>query len=232
MQRASYRDFLQEEISVKERKIQGLQADFADIFPIINGDESLALEFVQYNLGTPKHTIEEAIDKDGSYSAPLKAVLRLVHRQPSGKPKVLTEQEVYLCDLPLMTETASFVINGAERVVVSQLHRSPGVIFEEDEEKNISSYGMSLFFARMIPYRGAWVEFEFDLNNAIFVPIDKKRKVPATTLLRAMGIVSDSEILKLFYPTEKIGVENRPAEQVVGRIAAEDIVEKSSGEIM
>jgi DNA-directed RNA polymerase subunit beta len=155
MQRASYRDFLQADVSPKERKVQGLQAAFMDIFPIINGDESLALEFVQYNLGTPKHLLEEAIDKDASFSSALKAVLRLVHRQPSGKPKVLTEQEVYLCELPLMSDTASFVINGAERVVVSQLHRSPGVNFEEDEEKSISSYGKSLFFARIIPYRGA-----------------------------------------------------------------------------
>jgi DNA-directed RNA polymerase subunit beta len=119
MQRASYREFLQDEVPVKERKVQGLQASFADIYPIINADESLALEFVQYNLGTPKYTIEEAIDKDATFAAPLKAVMRLVHRQPSGKPKVLTEQEVYLCELPLMIETVSFVINGAERVVVS-----------------------------------------------------------------------------------------------------------------
>ncbi len=229
MQRASYREFLQEEIPVKERKIQGLQAAFLDVFPIINADESLALELVEYRLGTPKHTIEEAIDKDASYSAPLKALLRLVHRQPSGKPKVLTEQEVYLCELPLMTETASFVINGAERVVVSQLHRSPGVIFEEDEEKNISSYGKSLFFARMIPYRGAWVEFEFDLNNAIFVRIDKKRKIAATTLLRAAGIENNSQILHLFYETEILPVESH---HLAGRVLAEDAVDTESGEVL
>ncbi len=229
MQRGSYRDFLQSDVPVKERKIQGLQAAFMDVFPIINSDESLALEFVNYNLGTPKYTIEEAIDKDASFSAPLKAVLRLVHKQPSGKPKVLTEQEVYLCDLPLMTETASFVINGAERVIVSQLHRSPGVIFEEDEEKNISSYGKSLFFARIIPYRGAWVEFEFDLNNGIFVRIDKKRKFPATTLLRAAGVETNSQLLSLFYETEDISVEGS---QVAGRVLAEDAVDTESGEVL
>jgi DNA-directed RNA polymerase subunit beta len=231
MQRASYRDFLQADVSPKERKVQGLQAAFMDIFPIINGDESLALEFVQYNLGTPKHLLEEAIDKDASFSSALKAVLRLVHRQPSGKPKVLTEQEVYLCELPLMSDTASFVINGAERVVVSQLHRSPGVIFEEDEEKSISSYGKSLFFARIIPYRGAWVEFEFDLNNVIYVRIDKKRKFPATTLLRAAGIESTAQILSLFYDTEVLNPQTQ-ANDLAGRVLAEDVVEPESGEVL
>ncbi|MCG3204266.1 MAG: DNA-directed RNA polymerase subunit beta [Elusimicrobia bacterium] len=229
MQRASYREFLQIDVPVKERKVQGIQASFMDIFPIINSDESLALEFVQYNLGTPKYTIEEAIDKDGTYATPLKAVLRLVHRQPSGKPKVLTEQEVYLCELPLMTDTASFIINGAERVVVSQLHRSPGVIFEEDDEKNISSYGKNLFYARIIPYRGAWVEFEFDLNNAIFVRIDKKRKFPATTLLRAAGIETNAQILELFYNIETLPVEGG---NLAGRILADDVVEADTGEVL
>ncbi|MBV9079494.1 MAG: DNA-directed RNA polymerase subunit beta, partial [Elusimicrobia bacterium] len=229
MQQGSYRDFLQSDIPVKERKIQGLQAAFMDVYPIINSDESLALEFVNYNLGTPKYTIEEAIDKDASFSAPLKAVLRLVHRQPSGKPKVLTEQEVYLCDLPLMTETASFIINGAERVIVSQLHRSPGVIFEEDEEKNISSYGKSLFFARIIPYRGAWVEFEFDLNNAIYVRIDKKRKFPATTLLRAAGVETNAQILSLFYDVESVSTDSG---HLAGRVLAEDVVDTESGEVL
>ncbi|MFN0116680.1 MAG: DNA-directed RNA polymerase subunit beta [Elusimicrobiota bacterium] len=229
MQRSSYADFLQAEISPKERKIQGLQASFLDIFPINNGDESLMLEFVQYNLGTPKYTLEESIDKDASFSTPLKAVMRLVHKQPSGKPKVLTEQEVYLCDLPLMSDTASFVINGAERVIVSQLHRSPGVIFEEDEEKAISSYGKSLFFGRIIPYRGAWVEFEFDLNNAIFIRIDKKRKFPATTLLRAAGVETTAQILQLFYETENLPGNSG---QLAGRVLADDVIDEDSGEVL
>jgi len=195
MQTRSYEEFLQLEAKPEERKIQGLQAAFLDVLPITNTDETLQLEFMHYSLGEPRYTIEEAISKDASYSAQLRAWLRLVQKQPGGKPKVLTEQEVYLCDLPLMTPRATFVINGVERVVVSQLHRSPGVIFEEDEEKKISSYGKKLFFARMIPYRGAWVEFEFDLNNALFVRIDKKRKFPATVLLRAVGIETDADIL-------------------------------------
>ncbi len=232
MQCSSYGEFLQSEVSAKERKVQGLQAAFMDVFPVTNADESLTLEFVQYTLGQPKFSIEEAIDKDSSYSSPLKAVLRLVHNQPSGKPKVLTEQEVYLCELPLMSETASFVINGAERVVVSQLHRSPGVIFEEDEEKNISSYGKNVFFARIIPYRGAWVEFEFDLNNAIFVRIDKKRKFPATTLLRAAGIETNAQILALFYDVETVNLGDKDSASIAGRVLAEDLVDPESGEVL
>ena len=215
MQTRSYEEFLQKDASPSERKIQGLQAAFMDVFPITSTDEVLSLEFMHYTLGEPRYTVEEALAKDANYSSQLRAWLRLVQKQPGGKPKVLTEQEVYFCALPLMTTPATFVINGVERVVVSQLHRSPGVIFEEDEEKKISSYGKKLYFARLIPYRGAWVEFEFDLNNAIFVRIDKKRKLPATTLLRAMGVETDAEILSLFYDVETLNLSSAQSEDVV-----------------
>ncbi len=232
MQTRSYEEFLQQDVPPPERKIQGLQAAFMDVFPITSTDEVLSLEFMHYTLGQPRYTVEEALSKDANHSAQLRAWLRLVQKQPGGKPKVLTEQEVYFCDLPLMTTPATFVINGVERVVVSQLHRSPGVIFEEDEEKKISSYGKKLFFARLIPYRGAWVEFEFDLNNAIFVRIDKKRKLPATVLLRAMGIETDAEILSLFYDIETLTLSGAKPEDVVGKIAARDVVDTTSGEIV
>ncbi|HMU74204.1 MAG TPA: DNA-directed RNA polymerase subunit beta [Elusimicrobiota bacterium] len=232
MQTRSYEEFLQKDASPSERKIQGLQAAFMDVFPITSTDEVLSLEFMHYTLGEPRYTVEEALAKDANYSSQLRAWLRLVQKQPGGKPKVLTEQEVYFCDLPLMTTPATFVINGVERVVVSQLHRSPGVIFEEDEEKKISSYGKKLYFARLIPYRGAWVEFEFDLNNAIFVRIDKKRKLPATTLLRAMGVETDAEILSLFYDVEALNLASAQSEDVVGKIVAKDVVDTSSGEIV
>jgi DNA-directed RNA polymerase subunit beta len=232
MQTRSYEEFLQAEVPVSERKVQGLQAAFEDVFPIASADESLQVEFMHYTLGEPRYTIEEALAKDAGYAAQLKAWLRLVQKQPGGKPKVLTEQEVYLCDLPLMTPTATFIINGVERVIVSQLHRSPGVIFEEDEEKKISSYGKKLFFGRMIPYRGAWVEFEFDLNNALFVRVDKKRKLPATTLLRAVGIETDADILALFYDLETIALTNIKVEDVVGKIVAKDVVDTTSGEVV
>jgi DNA-directed RNA polymerase subunit beta len=232
MQTRSYEEFLQLDAKVEERKIQGLQAAFMDVFPVSNTDETLQLEFMHYALGEPRYTIDEAISKDASYSAQLRAWLRLIQKQPGGKPKTLMEQEVYLCDLPLMTPQATFVINGVERVVVSQLHRSPGIIFEEDEEKKISSYGKKLFFARMIPYRGAWVEFEFDLNNAIFVRIDKKRKLPATVLLRAMGIETDADILSLFYQSEALRLADVKADEIVGKVAARDVVDTGSGEIV
>ncbi|HRY29484.1 MAG TPA: DNA-directed RNA polymerase subunit beta [Elusimicrobiota bacterium] len=232
MQLSSYEEFLQKDVPPEERKIQGLQAAFLDVFPITSSDETLQLEFMHYSLGEPRYTVEEAISKDSSCSAQLRAWLRLVQKQPGGKPKVLTEQEVYICDLPLMTKTATFVINGVERVVVSQLHRSPGVIFEEDEEKKISSYGKKLYFGRLIPYRGAWVEFEFDLNNALYVRIDKKRKIAATTFLRAMGIETDADILSLFYETETLALERVKPEEVIGRISARDVVDTSSGEVV
>jgi DNA-directed RNA polymerase subunit beta len=232
MQTRSYEEFLQAETPTSERKIQGIQAAFEDVYPIASADESLQVEFMHYTLAEPRYTIEEALTKDATYSAQLKAWLRLVQKQPGGKPKVLTEQEVYMCDLPLMTPNATFIINGVERVVVSQLHRSPGVIFETDEEKKISSYGKKLYFARMIPYRGAWVEFEFDLNNALFVRIDKKRKIPATTILRAVGIETDADILSLFYETETLSLGTAKVEDVVGKIVAKDVVDTTSGEIV
>ncbi len=232
MQKTSMAEFLQWNVPPEKRKIQGLQAAFMDVFPISNNDESLTLEFIAYDLGEPRYTMEEALWKDTIYSAPLKATFRILQREENAKVKQIAEQDVYICDIPLMTEHATFVINGAERVVVSQLHRSPGVIFEEDEEKKISSYGKQLFFARIIPYRGAWVEFEFDLNNSIFVRLDKHKKLPATVLLRAMGLESDEDILRVFYDSETFPVEGAKAELLVGRVLATDVVLKSSGEVL
>ena len=232
MQKKSFEDFLQKGVPGDKRKLQGLQASLLDVFPISNSDDTLELQFLNYEIGESKYSIEEAITKDATYTAPVKINLRLVEKKESGKIKQLAEQEVFLCEIPVMTDGATFVVNGAERVVVSQLHRSPGIIFEEDEEKNISSYGKKLYYARIIPYRGAWVEFEFDLNNVLYVRLDKKRKLPATTFLRALGIESDSKILKLFYDVETVSLENIRVEEVVGRICAEDVIDKSSGEVV
>ena len=232
MQKKSFAEFLQQETEPEKRKVQGLQASLLDVFPITNVDDSMELQFLHYELSEPKYTMDEAISKDVTYSAPMKAHVRLVEKKEGGKIKQVAEQEVFLCEMPLMTDTATFIVNGAERVVVSQLHRSPGIIFEEDEEKNISSYGKKLYYARIIPYRGAWVEFEYDLNNALFVRIDKKRKLPATALLRALGIVSDSEILKIFYETENVSIAEISVDDVVGKVIAEDVVDKSSGEVL
>jgi DNA-directed RNA polymerase subunit beta len=231
MQKSSMAEFLQVNVPPEKRKISGLQAAFMDVFPVSNNDESLTIEFVSYDLGETRYTVDEALAKDGVYSAPLKATFRILHREESGKVKQIAEQDVYICDIPLMTENATFVINGAERVVVSQLHRSPGVIFEEDEEKKISSYGKNLYFARMIPYRGAWVEFEYDLNNALFVRLDKHKKLPATVLLRALGLESDEDILRVFYDSEMINVDGAD-ESLVGRVLASDVVLKATGEVL
>lgn len=231
LQKKSFADFLQDDTSPEKRKFQGLQTVFLDVFPVSNADDTLSLEFNGYTIDKPRYTVDESRTKDATYSAPLKAFFRLLQKQPGGKVKEIAEQEVYLCDIPLLTENATFVINGAERVVVSQLHRSPGVIFEEDEEKRISSYGKKLFFARIIPYRGAWVEFEFDLNNLIYVRIDKKRKLYATTLLRAIGLESDSVVLNTFYGTEQIELKGDLA-QHLGKISACEVVNEKTGEII
>jgi DNA-directed RNA polymerase beta subunit len=233
MQKNSFKDFLQLGVPADERKLMGLQAAFLDVLPIESADNSMVLDFVRYDFGDPRYaTPEEAQEHDGSWNRPLKAILRLSSRQPSGKLKEIVQQEVVLCEVPIMTETASFVINGAERVVVSQLHRSPGIIFEEDEEKKISSYGKKLFFARIIPYRGAWVEFEFDLNNVLYVRIDRKKKFEATTFLRACGIEADADILKIFYPYEEVKVSPDTIVGLLHRISVEDVVDQATGEIL
>ncbi len=233
MQKNSFRDFLQLESEPDERKLMGLQASFLDVFPIESADGSMVLDFVRYEFAPPRYSSpEEAQAHDSTWSQPLKAILRLSSRQPSGKLKQIVEQEVVLCEIPMMTDTASFVINGAERVVVSQLHRSPGIIFEEDDEKKISSLGKKMFFAKIIPYRGAWVEFEFDLNNCLFVRIDRKKKFEATTFLRACGIEADSDILKIFYPYEEADVNSDTMVRLLHRISVEDVVDQATGEVL
>jgi DNA-directed RNA polymerase subunit beta len=232
MQKESYAEFLQQDVPPEKRKPHGFQGAFRDVFPIQNSDGSLHMEFVAYTLGEPKYSAEESIARDTTYAAPLKILLRLIQRKEDGKEKELAEQEVYFGDIPLMTDTASFIINGAERVVVSQIHRSPGVIFEEDEEKRVSSYGKPLYFGRMIPYRGAWVEFEFDQNSILYVRIDRKRKVLVTTFLRALGFESDSDIAELFYDPEEITINDVEPQTLANRFVCKDIVDESTGEVI
>ena len=233
MQKNSYRDFLQTELEPDQRKLMGIQASFMDVFPIESADGSMVLDFVRYEFAPPRFASpEEAQAHDSTWSMPLKAILRLSSRQPSGKLKQIVEQEVVLCEIPIMTDTASFIINGAERVVVSQLHRSPGIIFEEDDEKKISSLGKKMFFAKVIPYRGAWIEFEFDLNNLLFVRIDRKKKFEATTFLRACGMEADADILKLFYNYEDVAVDSNTMVSLLHRISVEDVVDQATGEVL
>jgi DNA-directed RNA polymerase subunit beta len=226
MQKKSFAEFLQ--LDVVHRKFRGLESVFRDVFPITNSDGSLILEYLSYSLGHPKYTIEESIIRDATYALPLKVKLKLTCQKNSVK---ILEQEIYFGDIPIMTDAATFIINGAERVVVSQIHRSPGVIFEEDEEKKVTILGKPLYFARIIPYRGAWVEFECDQNGILYVRIDHKRKIFVTTFLRAIGFESDLEILKLFEDVEKVSLVDILASPSIKYIA-EDVYSKNTEDII
>ena len=202
IQKESYRKFLQAEVPPEQRIDQGLQAAFKSVFPIESYNGNAALEFVSYRLGQPPFDVKECQQRGLIYAAPLRAVLRLVvfeKDEATGTKAVrdIKEQEVYMGEIPLMTEHGTFIINGTERVIVSQLHRSPGVFFEHDFGKTHSS-GKLLFSARVIPYRGSWLDFEFDPKDYLYVRIDRRRKLPATVLLRALGM-NTQEILATFF---------------------------------
>src|SRR5690606_13718844 len=188
IQRRSYEWFLKE----------GLLEMFHDISPIQDFTGNLVLEFVSYTLGEPKYTIEECKDRDATYAAPLRVKVRLINKE-TGEVK---EQEVFMGDFPLMTENGTFIINGAERVIVSQLVRSPGVYYAED----VDTSGKPICTASLIPNRGAWLEFEAAANDCIYVRVDRTRKLPVTVLLRAMGIVSDAKILEVLGDSEPVRV--------------------------
>src|SRR5512141_2801486 len=199
-QLASYRAFLQSAAASEARKNEGLQAAFTSIFPISSHSKNARLEYVSYTLGEPVFDIKECQQRGLTYCAPLRAKVRLVIMdKEAAKPtiKEVKEQEVYMGEIPLMTPTGSFVINGTERVIVSQLHRSPGVFFEHDRGKTHSS-GKLLFSARVIPYRGSWLDFEFDPKDFLFFRVDRRRKMPVTTLLKAIGLTNE-DILRQFF---------------------------------
>ncbi|WP_456449196.1 DNA-directed RNA polymerase subunit beta [Thiolapillus sp.] len=201
----SYRKFLQADKKPDERDAQGLHAAFSSVFPIVSHNGSAALEYVSYRLGEPMFDVRECQLRGVTYAAPLRVLVRLViydRDAPANVKRIkdVKEQEIYMGELPLMTDTGTFVINGTERVIVSQLHRSPGVFFDHDKGKTHSS-GKLLFSARVIPYRGSWLDFEFDPKDAVFVRIDRRRKIPATVLLRALGY-NTQEILDYFFETD------------------------------
>ena len=188
VQLLSYVEFLQKDVPKSKRENKGLESAFREVFPILSPDEEYKLEYLSYSVGKPKHDIYECKKRGVSYAGALKVMMRLKSK------KETKEQEVYLGELPLMTETGTFIVNGDERVVVSQLHRSPGISFESEPHPS----GKSIFSARVIPYRGAWVEFEFDMNDVLHVYIDRRRKFLATTFLRVFGYETDESILKAF----------------------------------
>ncbi len=232
VQLASFRSFLQDRVHPTRRVNEGLQEVFNSVFPITDARELYSLEFVEYHLGEPKYGVEESQERDLTYSVPLKAVLRLRIREQGEdgekRDKEIIEQEVYLGELPMITDKGTFVINGAERVIVSQLHRSPGVFFDETIHPN----GKKLYSARIIPYRGSWVEFSLDVNDIMYVHIDRKRKLPVTVLLRALGYVSDHDILQHFYEKEEEKLAGRKISLIEGKVAAEDIVDAETGEVL
>ena len=214
IQRNSYEAFLQKDYSPEHREDMGLQAVFKSVFPISDYNENASLEFVGYHFGDPKYTVEECHARGMTHAIPLKVTLRLVvyEQDKSARHRAvkdIKEQEVYLGELPLMTEKGTFIINGTERVVVSQLQRSAGVFFDDDRGKTLAS-GKKIFSARIIPYRGSWVEFEFDANDILQVRIDRRRKMLATAFLRAFcflekgTVLSDEEILGAFYDLEEV----------------------------
>src|SRR3954469_3147899 len=210
IQKRSYDKFLQIDIPIEKREDIGLQGVFKSVFPIKDFSETSSLEFVSYNLEKPKYDVDECRARGMTFAAPVKVVIRLVVWDVNGETGVqsirdVKEQEVYFGEIPLMTDSGTFIINGTERVIVSQLHRSPGVFFDHDKGKTHSS-GKLLYSARVIPYRGSWLDFEFDHKDILYVRIDRRRKLHATVLLRALGY-STEELLNYFYDTETIHFE-------------------------
>ena len=204
VQRSSYEQFLQRETRAPQRKEEGVEAVFKSVFPIKDFNERAVLEYVTYEFEEPKYDVEECVQRDMTYAAPLKVKLRLIvfetdEETGARSVKDIKEQDVYMGDIPLMTEKGTFIVNGTQRVIVSQMHRSPGVFFDHDKGKTHAS-GKLLFAARVIPYRGSWLDFEFDAKDIVYVRIDRRRKLPATTFLMALGMDGE-EILSTFYKT-------------------------------
>jgi DNA-directed RNA polymerase subunit beta len=245
LQRRSYDKFLQADVPADKRANVGLQAVFKSIFPIEDFDKTAALEFESYMLETPKYDVQECRQRGMTFAAPLKITVRLVVfdvEEETGNRNIrdIKEQEVYMGEIPLMTDSGSFIINGTERVIVSQLHRSPGVIFTHDQGKSHSS-GKILYSARVIPHRGSWLDFEFDHKDLLYARIDRKRKLPATTLLKALDM-SVVEILNFFYKVEKIQIENDgkttkyfkvvDLDILAGQRAEDDIIDPKTKEVL
>ncbi|MEG8989987.1 DNA-directed RNA polymerase subunit beta [Ignavibacteria bacterium 4148-Me] len=228
IQLESFEEFLQAKVPPSQRENKGLQAVFNQNFPILDNKEFYRLDFIEYYIEKPRFSIAECEERGLTYSAPLKAKLRLSTKDDETGEYINTvEQEVYLGNLPYMTERGTFIINGAERVIVSQLHRSPGVAFAQTFHPN----GTPIYSARIIPFKGSWVEFATDINNVLYVYIDRRKKFPSTTLLRALGYETDEQILNLFNLIEEVPVKHLDAEKHSGRIAANDIIDLQTGEI-
>lgn len=236
VQLKSFQDFLQLDTPPEKRKNEGLFKVFAENFPIADTRNNFVLEFLDYYIDPPRYAIDECVERGLTYSVPLKAKLKLYCTDPDHEDFDTVVQDVYLGPIPYMTEKGTFVINGAERVVVSQLHRSPGVFFGQSTHTN----GTKLYSARIIPFKGSWIEFATDINNVMYAYIDRKKKLPVTTLLRAIGFESDKDILEIFNLAEEIKVNKTNLAKIIGRKLAarvlktwvEDFVDEDTGEVV
>jgi len=236
IQLQSFQDFFQLETNPENRETEGLYRVFAENFPITDARNNFVLEFIDYYIDPPRYSIEECIERGLTYSVPLKAKLKLYCTDPEHEDFETIVQDVYLGMIPYMTPQGTFVINGAERVVVSQLHRSPGVFFGQHKHAN----GTQLYSARIIPFKGSWMEFSTDINNVMYAYIDRKKKLPVTTLLRAIGFETDKDILEIFNLAEEIKVSKAGLKRVIGRKLAarvvrswiEDFVDEDTGEVV
>ena len=236
VQLKSFRDFLQLDTPPEERKNDGLYKVFAENFPITDTRNNFVLEFLDYFIDPPRYSIEECLERGLTYSVPLKAKMKLYCTDPDHEDFGTFIQDVFLGTIPYMTQNGTFIINGAERVVVSQLHRSPGVFFGQGVHAN----GTVLYSARIIPFKGSWIEFATDINNVMYAYIDRKKKLPVTTLLRAIGFESDKDILKIFDLCEEIKVNKKQLKAAIGRKLAgnvmkswnEDFVDEDTGEVV
>ena len=236
VQLKSFHDFLQLDTAPEKRNNEGLFKVFSENFPIADTRNNFVLEFLDYYIDPPRYTIEECLTRGLTYSVPLKAKLKLYCTDPDHEDFDTVIQDVYLGPIPYMTDKGTFVINGAERVVVSQLHRSPGVFFGQSTHAN----GTKLYSARIIPFRGSWIEFATDINNVMYAYIDRKKKLPVTTLLRAIGLESDKDIIEIFDLAEEVKVNKTNLKKAVGRKLAarvlrtwiEDFVDEDTGEVV
>jgi DNA-directed RNA polymerase subunit beta len=236
IQLKSFQDFFQLETTPENRQHEGLFKVFSENFPITDARNNFVLEFLDYFIDPPRYSIDECIERGLTYSVPLKAKLKLYCTDPEHEDFETIVQDVYLGTIPYMTPKGSFVVNGAERVVVSQLHRSPGVFFGQSYHAN----GTKLYSARVIPFKGSWIEFATDIHGAMYAYIDRKKKLPVTTLLRAIGFESDKDILEIFGLADEVKVSKAGLARVVGRKLAarvlkswiEDFVDEDTGEVV
>ena len=232
----SFKDFFQLDTTAENRRSEGLFKVFQEIFPITDTRNNFVLEFIDYFVDPPRYSIEECLDRGLTYSVPLKAKLKLYCTDPEHEDFDTVIQDVFLGAIPYMTPRGTFIINGSERIVVSQLHRSPGVFFGQSLHAN----GTKLYSARIIPFKGSWIEFATDINNVMYAYIDRKKKLPVTTLLRAIGYESDKDILNIFDLAEEIKVNKTNLKKCIGRKLAarvlktwnEDFVDEDTGEVV